>query len=174
MLTSPLHRWDLTWGPCCPSCHERGSAPWDPSIGPCNFGVKPHVFHFPLRKKKASPVRDSTGLQRPIVWPAAPSLWASPQSHLPDAVRASPPGNRCSLLQPGFLVTSTDMAFSEKTAKWIPWAMGHRFLVWALSYTSTTDVAGLISFLQEGIQARERGAQAQRNWGKRGRVVLIP
>lgn len=40
-----------------------------------------------------------------------------------------PNGNWCSLQQPGFLVTSPDMALTEKIAKWIPWAMEHRFLV---------------------------------------------
>lgn len=57
--------------------------------------------------------------------------------------------------------------------------LGHRTLISCLgpfSYASTTEVAGLIRFLHQGVQAREERVLRLKEigWVKRVGMVLIP
>lgn len=116
MLASLGYGWDLCWGTPLPTApKEEGQTPGSPSFGP--------GFSYQQTWK----------LKRPIIYPeqlcpCGTLLAVSPAWVLSGAF---PNGNWCSLQQPGFLVTSPDMALTVKIAQWIPWATEHWFLVQA-------------------------------------------
>lgn len=138
MLASFQYRWGLSWGALLPPpAMEEGQPSWLPFLW---------AWHLL-----------SAELRRPTVCPQQLPPCGTPSLVSPARVLsgAFPNGDGCPLQQPCFPVTPPDTALTEKQHNRSPGPRHIDFLFGPLSCVATRDVAGLIRFSHEGVQARE-------------------